>query len=59
MVVGLGILLIHKMGIVGTDKFDAVLLSQFYQHLIGLLLHGERLTVGAIVRIRIGHLMTL
>ena len=57
MVVSLGIFLIHKVGIVGTDEFDTVLLRQFYQHLVGLLLHGECLTVGT--DIRVCHLMTL
>ena len=46
MVVGLGILLIHKVGIVGTHQFDAVFLGQFDEHLVGLLLQGEGLTVG-------------
>ena len=46
MVVRLGILLVHKVGIVGTHQLDAILTSQFYQHAVGLLLHGERFAVG-------------
>ena len=57
MVVCLGILLIHEVGIVRTDEFDAVLLSQLYQHLVSLLLQGEGLTVGT--NRRIDHLVAL
>ena len=57
MVVGLGILLIHEVGIVGAHQLDAVLLSQFYQHPVSLLLQGESLTVGA--DHRVCHLMAL
>ena len=57
MVVGLSVLLIHKMGIVGTDEFDTIFLRQFYQYLIGLLLHRIGLTVG--LDIRVCHLMAL
>ena len=57
MVVGFGILLIHEVGIVGTHQFNAVFLGQFYQHLVGLLLHREGLTIGALQGIL--HLMAL
>ena len=46
MVVSLGILLVNEVGIVGTDEFDAIFTSQFYQHLIGFLLQRVRLAVG-------------
>ena len=57
MVVRLGILLIHKVGIVGTHQFDAIFLSQFDEHLVRLLLQGEGITVGTDRRIL--HLMAL
>ena len=57
MVVGFSILLIHEMGIVGADQFDAIFLGQFDEHLVGLLLQGEGLTVGTDGRIC--HLMAL
>ena len=57
MVVGLGVLLIHEMGIVGADQFDVIFLGQFDDHLVGLLLQGEGLTVGTDGRIC--HLMAL
>ena len=57
MVVGLGILLVHKVRIVGTHQFDTIFLSQLYQHLVGLLLQGECLTIGP--GVRIGHFVTL
>ena len=47
MIVRLGILLIDKVGIVSTHQFHAILLRQFYQHLVRLLLQGEGLTIGA------------
>ena len=46
MVVGFGILLIHEVGIVGTHQFDAILMGQLNQHLVGFFLHGECLAVG-------------
>ena len=57
MVMCLCILLIHKVSIIRTDKFDTILTCQFYQHLIGFLLQRERLTIGTDVGVR--HLMTL
>ena len=57
MVMSLGILTIHKMSIVRTDKLHAILLSQFYKHLVSLLLQRERLTIGA--DIRISHFVAL
>ena len=57
MVVRLGILLIHEVGIVGTHQFDAIFLSQFDEHLVRLLLQGEGITVGTDRRIL--HLMAL
>ena len=57
MVVGLSILLVDKVGIIGTDEFDAILPGQFDEHLVGLLLQGEGLTVGT--DSRISDLMTL
>ena len=43
----LGILLVHEMGIVRTDELDAILTGQLNKYLVGLLLQGEGLTVGA------------
>ena len=57
MVVGLGILLVHKMGIVGTHQFDAIFLGQFDKHLIGFLLQREGLAIGSYHGV--GHLVTL
>ena len=45
MVVSLRIFLVNEMSIVRTDQFDAILLRQLYQHLIGLLLQREGLTI--------------
>ena len=57
MVVGLRILLIHKVRIVGAYQFDAVFLRQFDEHLVSLLLQGEGLAICPLQGI--GHLMTL
>ena len=57
MVVGLGVLLVHEVYIVGADELDAILMGQFYQHLVSLLLQGERLTVSPLRRVL--HLMAL
>ena len=57
MVVGLGVLLLHEVYVVGTHEFDAVLPCQLYQHLVGLLLQGEGVAVGAYHRV--AHLMAL
>ena len=47
MVVRFGILLVHKVAVVGANQLHAVLLCQLYQHLVGLLLQWECLAVGA------------
>ena len=57
MVVCFSVLLIHEMGIIGTDEFYAVFLSQFDKHLIGLLLQREGLAISPLHRV--GYLMTL
>ena len=57
MVVSFSILLIHEMGIVGTDEFDTIFLSQFDEYLIRLLLQGESLAVCPLHGV--GHLMPL
>ena len=57
VVVGLGILLVHEMGVVGAHQLHAILPRQLYQHLVGLLLQGEGLAVGADVGV--AHLMAL
>ena len=57
MIVSLGILLIHKVGIVGTDKFYPVFPSQFDKYLVSLLLQGIGLSVGSLSRVC--HLMAL
>ena len=53
----LGILLVHKVAIVGAHQFHAVFLGQLYQHLVGLLLQWKCLAVGAYRRV--GHLVAL
>ena len=53
----LGILLVDEVYVIGADEFDAILMSQFDEHLVGLLLQGERLTVSALRRIL--HLVAL
>ena len=35
---GFGIFLIHEMYVVRTDEFDAILMSQFNKHFVGLFL---------------------
>ena len=57
MIMGLGILLIHKVGIVRAHQFHTVFFRQLDEHLIRLLLQGECLTVRTDGGI--GHLMTL
>ena len=57
VVVSLGILLLHEVYVVGTHELDAILSCQLYQHLVGLLLHGERLAVGPLRRVL--HLVAL
>ena len=52
-----GIFLIDKVGVVGTNQFDAILFGQLDEHAVGLLLHGEGLAVGA--NRRVGHLVAL
>ena len=51
MVVSLRILLVHKVGIVGADQLDAILMSQFDEHLVRFLLLREGLTVSADSRV--------
>ena len=43
---GLGILLVHKVRVIGANKFYTIFFSQFYNHLISLLLQWECITVG-------------
>ena len=45
---GLGILLVDEVDVVRAYELDAILMSQFYQHLVGSLLQREGLTVGAL-----------
>ena len=45
------------MGIVRANQFDTIFLGEFYQHLIGFLLQGERLAIGT--NRRVGHFMAL
>ena len=47
----LGVLLVNEVTVVGTYQFNIVLGGQFHQHLVGLLLQGVRLAVGADVRV--------
>ena len=47
MVVGLGILLVDEVHVVGADELDAILVGQLNEHLVGLLLQGEGVAVGA------------
>ena len=51
MVVSLCILLVHKVGIVGADQLDAILMSQLDEHLVRLLLLREGLTVSTDSRV--------
>ena len=57
VVVSLSILLVHEVSIVGANELDAVFMSKFYNHLVGLLLKRECLAVGPYRRVF--HLMTL
>ena len=57
MVVCFGVLLVHKMRIVGAYQFDAIFACQFHNHLVSLLLQGECLTIGTDGRVF--HLMAL
>ena len=57
VVVGLGIVLVNEVRVVGAHQLDAVFLGQFHEHLVGFLLQGEGLAVGAYVGV--GHLMAL
>ena len=57
VVVSLGVLLVDEVRIVGADELDAVFVSQLYEHLVGLLLQGERLAVGT--QGRVFHLVAL
>ena len=57
MVVGLGILLIHKVRVVSAYEFHAIFSGKLNQHLVCLLLQGESLPVSPLVRVL--HLMSL
>ena len=57
MVVSLSILLVHKVGIIGANEFNTILMGQLYEYLISLLLQGERLAIGT--NGRVFHLMAL
>ena len=51
MVVSLGILLVHKVGIVGAYQLDTILMSQLDEHFVRLLLLREGLTVSTDSRV--------
>ena len=57
MVVRFGILLVHKVAVVGAHQFHTVFAGQLYQHLVGLLLQWECLAIGTYRRV--GHLVAL
>ena len=57
VVVCLGVLLIYEVGVVGADELDAILVGELDEHLVGFLLQGECLSIGADGRV--GHLMAL
>ena len=57
MVMGLGIFLVYKVAVVGTNQFDSIFFSQWYQLLIGSLLKRKSFSVGSYIGVC--YLMTL